>query len=102
LRLGGKAKAGPIVTDNGNFIVDAPFAPLTSSKGLANISNESSDGVWDVASLATKIKSIVGVVETGLFFGKNGYEVEESSSEGAQKPVAAYFGMEDGGVETRT
>lgn len=26
LRMG-KAKAGPVVSDNGNFIIDAPFSP---------------------------------------------------------------------------
>jgi ribose 5-phosphate isomerase A len=27
LRMGGAAKAGPVVTDNGNFVVDAVFPP---------------------------------------------------------------------------
>ncbi|KAF8443408.1 ribose 5-phosphate isomerase A-domain-containing protein [Terfezia claveryi] len=45
LRMGGMAKAGPCVTDNGNFIIDAPFH----------------DG------LAEEIKKIVGVVEHGIF-----------------------------------
>jgi len=46
----GKGKVGPIMTDNGNFIVDADFGPI------------------DVPSeLNFKLKSIPGVVETGLF-----------------------------------
>lgn len=52
LREGGKAKAGPIVTDNNNFILDAVFPPLKPE---------------EVAELDHKIKLLVGVVETGLF-----------------------------------
>ncbi|KAN0036745.1 hypothetical protein ACTFIV_002054 [Dictyostelium citrinum] len=44
-------KAGPVVTDNGNFVIDAQF-----SKPLSNI-----------PQLAIDIKMIPGVVETGLF-----------------------------------
>ncbi|ORZ04083.1 ribose-5-phosphate isomerase [Lobosporangium transversale] len=44
------AKAGPVVTDNGNFLIDAPF-------GL----------IRDPAKLLTDIKLITGVVEVGLF-----------------------------------
>jgi ribose 5-phosphate isomerase A len=50
LRMGGKAKAGPIITDNGNFIIDAHFGELA-----------------DPESLAKTIKQLVGVVEVGLF-----------------------------------
>lgn len=45
-----KAKAGPVVTDNGNFILDWQF-----------------EGNHDWASVNTAIKMIPGVVETGLF-----------------------------------
>ncbi|KAG9307363.1 hypothetical protein G9A89_017192 [Geosiphon pyriformis] len=45
-----KAKAGPIVTDNGNFIIDAHFGLISSPKELLN-----------------KIKLLTGVVEVGLF-----------------------------------
>jgi ribose 5-phosphate isomerase A len=31
LRMG-KAKAGPVVSDNGNFIIDAPFPPELMAK----------------------------------------------------------------------
>ena len=48
--MGGKAKAGPIITDNGNFIIDAHFGEIE-----------------DPAGLALKIKTLVGVVEVGLF-----------------------------------
>ncbi|KAF9311063.1 ribose-5-phosphate isomerase rki1 [Podila horticola] len=43
-------KAGPIVTDNGNFLIDAPF-------GL----------IHEPAKLLKDIKLITGVVEVGLF-----------------------------------
>ncbi|KAI9884940.1 MAG: hypothetical protein M1823_003254 [Watsoniomyces obsoletus] len=136
LRLGGSAKAGPIITDNGNFIIDAPFLkPLRL--GPDDIEDENSntaeseggekknelDKGWDVPTLAKKLKEIVGVVETGLFWGRNGIEVAEAASSsaaassaagstsvgkqnvpvgGGQKPVAAYFGMEGGDVVVRT
>jgi len=45
-----KSKAGPLVTDNGNFIVDFTF-----------------DRVEDWQNLNNKIINIPGVVETGLF-----------------------------------
>lgn len=45
-----KGKIGPVVTDNGNFILDANF-------GLIKNPNE----------LNLKLKSIPGVIETGLF-----------------------------------
>jgi len=60
--MGGKAtlrmaqrKAGPVVTDNGNFIVDAVFGEL-SGKNSPEIIHK-------------KLSAIVGVVETGLFIG---------------------------------
>lgn len=52
LRQGGKAKAGPVVTDNTNFILDTNFGEL--------------DPV-EISALDKKIKSLVGVVEVGLF-----------------------------------
>lgn len=45
-----KAKAGPVVTDNSNFIVDCLF-----------------DKVHDWKELNTQLNLIPGVVETGLF-----------------------------------
>lgn len=50
VRQGGSAKAGPIVSDNNNFIIDADFGKIVDPK-----------------SLHEKIKLLVGVVETGLF-----------------------------------
>lgn len=71
LRMG-KAKAGPVVSDNGNFIVDCVFP---ESDMLAP------------AELNTKIKMITGVVEVGLF---------------CNMAKAAYFGNEDGSVTVRS
>jgi len=55
--LGGKpalrmaqAKAGPVVSDNGNFIIDVDFAEIA-----------------DPAALDARLHAITGVVETGLF-----------------------------------
>ena len=52
LRLAGKAKDGPVITENGNYILDARFESINSN-------------------LERKIKNIVGVVESGLFVGYN-------------------------------
>jgi len=51
LREGG-GKVGPLVTDNGNFVVDVDFGPVDDVKGL-NL----------------QLKLIPGVIETGLFVG---------------------------------
>lgn len=66
LRQGVPAKAGPVITDNNNFLIDADFGEIS-----------------DPATLHSKIKALVGVVETGLFTGM------------ADK---AYFGEESGEV----
>lgn len=50
LRQGGSAKAGPVVTDNNNFLIDADFGEIS-----------------DPVELHNKVKLLVGVVETGLF-----------------------------------
>ena len=46
----GKMKAGPVVTDNGNFVIDADFGSIEDPSALEN-----------------QLKSIPGLVETGLF-----------------------------------
>ncbi|MFX0169142.1 MAG: ribose-5-phosphate isomerase RpiA [Candidatus Hodarchaeota archaeon] len=45
-----KRKAGPIITDNGNFILDVTFPKITN-----------------IAALDTKLNAIPGVIENGLF-----------------------------------
>jgi len=47
----GKGKVGPVITDNGNFIIDANFGPLQEPGELEN-----------------KLKKICGIVETGIFY----------------------------------
>ncbi|KAH9944649.1 ribose 5-phosphate isomerase A-domain-containing protein [Amylocystis lapponica] len=63
-----KAKAGPVVSDNGNFVIDAPFPPETMKQPY---------------ELLTKIKMLTGVVEVGIF---------------CHMAKAAYFGNQDGSV----
>lgn len=131
--MGGTAKAGPCVTDNGNFIIDAPFpdgfipqsgshrspqrplspassavavdAGLTAETGPERVAGSSILGKEEghpgssigmglganenVEELARTLKSIVGVVEHGIFWA------------GDKKPVMVYFGMEDGSVSVR-
>ncbi|CAL1710599.1 unnamed protein product [Somion occarium] len=70
LRMG-KAKAGPIVTDNGNFVIDAPF-PEEQMK--------------DPYTLLARVKMLTGVVEVGLF---------------CHMAKAAYFGNQDGSLTIR-
>lgn len=65
------AKAGPCVTDNGNFILDWIF------DGTKHFD-------WNVVN--TEIISIPGVVETGLFVGM---------------AKRAYFGLKNGTVRER-
>jgi ribose 5-phosphate isomerase A len=48
----GKGKVGPVITDNGNVVIDAVFGVIRSA-----------------AELELKLKMIPGVVETGLFIG---------------------------------
>jgi ribose 5-phosphate isomerase A len=48
----GNGKVGPVITDNGNAIIDANFGIIV-----------------DAAKLELKLKMIPGVVETGLFVG---------------------------------
>jgi len=66
-----KAKAGPLVTDNGNFIADWIFETVPK------------DG-WE--NLGKMLNNIPGVIEHGLFIGS---------------AKLAYFGNEDGTVATR-
>lgn len=76
IRLG-KEKAGPVITDNGNFVIDWKF-------DLASFKNSTSEE-WK--ALSDKVKLIPGVIETGIF---------------ANMINEAYFGQPDGTVECRT
>jgi ribose 5-phosphate isomerase A len=48
----GTGKVGPVITDNGNVIIDASFGPIEKPTVLEK-----------------RLKMIPGVVETGLFVG---------------------------------
>lgn len=52
LRQAGKSKDGPVITENGNYIIDVKFENV-------------------LKDYETKIKSICGVLETGLFQNYN-------------------------------
>ena len=93
-------KAGPIKTDQDFYIIDAKFSPLMLATDIQK-EKESSDGSrWEVSELAQAIKNIPGVLEVGLFVGTNGPEAQGKIG-GGQKPVAVYFGMQDGTVKIR-
>ena len=100
-------KEGPLRTDQDNFIVKAPFLPLLTSKDSEDDSERSSQKdskgrTWKAEKLAAAVKSITGVLEVGLFVGQNGPEaIRSGTSDGGQKPVAVYFGMQDGSVKVR-
>ncbi|KAI4281294.1 MAG: hypothetical protein L6R35_005683 [Caloplaca aegaea] len=105
-------KAGPVKTDQDNFIIDAPFATLLLPRDIEKsnslhpahegVQGTGEGGVWEVEKLAREIKGIEGVLSVGLFWGMNGEEVAQAGGKtGGQKPVAAYFGMDDGSVVVR-
>ncbi|KAL8785253.1 MAG: hypothetical protein Q9195_008726 [Heterodermia aff. obscurata] len=101
LREGTMAKAGPLKTDQDNFIVDAPFGRLLL-KGEGGKGGGEGEREWEVEALAKEIKMIEGVLSVGLFCGLNGEEVlAQGGTMGGQKPVAAYFGMANGDVVVR-
>lgn len=112
LREGQITKAGPIKTDQDNFIVDAPFPTLLLPQDVQqyipkdgmrkSLEGKGLDGIWEVANLAREIKLIEGVLSVGLFVGENGVQAsQKGANRGGQKPVAAFFGMEDGSVVVR-
>jgi len=102
LREHALVKTGPIQTDQGFYIIDAPFKSLLTAADIkAGKDGSGKNGVYDVPTLAAKIKAISGVLEVGLFFGPDGDQVQAAGGQGGQKPVAVYFGTEDGEVMKR-
>ena len=79
-----KAKAGPVVTDNGNFILDWDFE-LSKLRILSNSRKpqvaEDDSQLWKIIN--SELCCIPGVVETGIF---------------ANMAEIAYFGNPDGTV----
>jgi ribose 5-phosphate isomerase A len=67
------SKAGPCVSDNGNFIIDVDFGLIKNPKDLNN-----------------QIKMIPGIVETGLFINSITANI-----------ISAYIGLEDGTVKEK-
>jgi ribose 5-phosphate isomerase A len=51
-------KAGPLVTDNGNYVLDVPLGEIE-----------------ELSVTETRLKVIPGVIETGIFFTKEGFLV---------------------------
>jgi len=68
LRYSSKGKLGPVITDNGNFILDLHYGKA----------------IEDVEGLEIFIKTIPGVVETGLFSSKKVSKVIVGYPENAQ------------------
>ncbi|KAF2451217.1 ribose 5-phosphate isomerase [Karstenula rhodostoma CBS 690.94] len=104
-------KSGPLKTDQDFFIVDAPFKTLLCESDVkaGKGKGDGSDGTWEVNKLSQAIKALTGVLEVGIFSGLNGPDAEAirstdgvSAVTSGQKPVAVYFGMQDGSVEVRT
>jgi ribose 5-phosphate isomerase A len=103
IRSGLPAKAGECVTDNGMWLIDAPFSPLLLPKDI-NSENEGrgKNGAWEVNALAEELVRTPGIVEIGLFHGFNGSEAVTLGKESqAQKPIAAYFGLANGEVQVQ-
>ena len=111
-------KQEPLRTDQHFVLIMAPFPPLRTSKDAKPKDGEEAqtkDGhvarVWTAEQLSTAIKMIPGVLDVGLFVGYNGPEAQSLTGgkrmqdpilgQGGQKPVAVYFGMEDGSVKER-
>lgn len=84
LRLA-KAKAGPVVTDNSNFVMDLETKDLgLEAKEHGGSSGSLSDKLEE---LDTALHMIPGVLETGLF---------------VRMADCVYLGMQDGSIEVRT
>ncbi|EEP79866.1 ribose 5-phosphate isomerase A [Uncinocarpus reesii 1704] len=95
-------REGPIKTDQSFFIVDAPFPQLLTASDIASgKADAATDAQWEVEALAREIKQIPGVLEVGLFCGLTGPQAQAAGGVGGQKPIAAYFGMADGSVQSR-
>ena len=75
-----KAKAGPVVTDNGNFILDWVFS-IDEINQKANFTSHDDSELWKYVN--TKLCCMAGVVDTGLFVGM---------------AKVAYFGTAEGTV----
>lgn len=103
IRSGLPSKAGECVTDNGMWLIDAPFPPLLLAKDInSEVDGQGKDGAWEINALAQELVRLPGIVEIGLFHGFNGDEAVKLGKQlQAQKPVAAYFGLANGEVQVQ-
>ncbi|KAI1150610.1 ribose 5-phosphate isomerase A-domain-containing protein [Nemania diffusa] len=89
-----------LITDNHNYLIDAPFPTLLLNSQAELI--DPANGLWTPDVLAAKIRGILGVLEVGIFSGLTGPQATAVGPdvEGV-KPVKIYFGRADGGFETQ-
>lgn len=94
---------GPFRTDQGFFIIDAPFSqPLLISADLEEgVVPDPARGLWEVETLAQRIKQLNGVLAVGIFCGPTGLNARGAMLLGGQRPTVCYFGMADGSVAPR-
>ncbi|KAI1423925.1 ribose 5-phosphate isomerase A [Xylaria sp. FL1777] len=87
-----------LVTDNHNYLIDAPFPTLLLNSQAELI--DPAKGLWTPNALTAKIRGILGVLEVGIFSGLTGPQATAAGPdvEGV-KPVKIYFGKTDGGFE---
>lgn len=96
------SKTGPVQTDQSFYIIDAPFKTLLTARDITDERDgNGKDGVWEVETLSARIKAIAGVLEVGIFAGPNGIQTQKQGKQGGQKPVAVYFGLENGEVSVK-
>lgn len=74
---------------------------LIASDIAAGKDGSGKNGVWEVQALAKAIRGIPGVLEVGIFTGLTGSEAAKYGVKGGQRPVACYFGMQDGTVTVK-
>ncbi|KAI0482091.1 ribose 5-phosphate isomerase A [Xylariaceae sp. FL0804] len=87
-----------LITDNHNYIIDAPFPVLLRE---ADPAADPARGLWTPSALLARIRAILGVLEVGIFAGLTGPQAAAAGFdvEGV-RPVKVYFGKADGTVET--
>ncbi|PHH58514.1 hypothetical protein CDD81_5543 [Ophiocordyceps australis] len=103
IRSGLPGKAGECVTDNGMWIIDAPFPPLLLPQDLnTDVQGNGINGIWEINTLAAELLKIPGIIEIGLFHGFNGQQSISLGKEmQAQKPLMAYLGTLNGDVQVQ-
>ncbi|KAI1113646.1 ribose 5-phosphate isomerase A-domain-containing protein [Nemania sp. NC0429] len=94
------SESGYLVTDNHNYLIDAPFPTLLLNSQADLI--DPAKGIWTPEALTAKIRGILGVLEVGIFSGLTGPQAA-AAGPGAEgvRPVKVYYGKTDGGVETQ-